>query len=92
MSVAETGLPTFRPYVSPVSFGALAGGETGKHFKPQRRLALHDWHARHGAVFVKLGLWLRPLVYSPAKDMSWGPVLAEATNARSHVGDRKSVV
>ncbi|GLS21961.1 sarcosine oxidase subunit alpha [Labrys miyagiensis] len=86
VSIAETGLPTSRPYVSPVSFGALAGGETGKHFKPQRRLALHDWHARHGAVFVKLGLWLRPLVYSPAKDMSWVPVLAEATNARERVG------
>jgi heterotetrameric sarcosine oxidase gamma subunit len=85
-SIAETGLPTFRPYVSPVSFGALAGGETGKHFKPQRRLALHDWHGRHGAVFVKLGLWLRPLVYSPAKDMSWTPVLAEARAARGAVG------
>lgn len=85
-SVAETGLPTFRPYVSPVSFGALAGGEVGKHFKPQRRLALHNWHARHGAVFVKLGLWLRPLVYSPDKNMSWEPVLAEARNARERVG------
>ncbi|CAM5776936.1 sarcosine oxidase subunit alpha [Labrys miyagiensis] len=85
-SIAETGLPTFRPYVSPVSFGALAGGEIGRHFKPERRLALHDWHARNGAVFVKLGLWLRPLVYSPARDTSWTPVLAEARNVRAGVG------
>ncbi|WP_448950944.1 2Fe-2S iron-sulfur cluster-binding protein [Labrys neptuniae] len=85
-SVAETGLPTFRPYAAPVSFGALAGAETGEHFRPKRRLALHDWHARHGAVFVKLGLWLRPLVYSPARDTSWAPVLAEAKAVRSAVG------
>ena len=85
-SIAAIGLPTFRPYVAPVSFGALAGGETGDHFKPKRRLPLHDWHARHGAVFVKLGLWLRPLVYSPTKDMSWAPVLVEARAARGSVG------
>ena len=85
-SIAETGLPTFRPYAAPVSFGALAGAETGEHFRPKRRLALHDWHSRHGAVFVKLGLWLRPLVYSPSRDTSWAPVLAEAKAVREAVG------
>ena len=57
---------------------AQVHGETGEHFRPKRRLALHDWHSRQGAVFVKLGLWLRPLVYSPSRDTSWAPVLAEA--------------
>jgi heterotetrameric sarcosine oxidase gamma subunit len=47
---------------------------------------LHDWHERNGAVFVKMGLWLRPLVYSAAKDTSWAPVLAEARAVRRSVG------
>ncbi|MDQ0390726.1 2Fe-2S iron-sulfur cluster-binding protein [Labrys monachus] len=85
-SVAAVGLPTFRPYAAPVSFGALAGAETGDHFRPKRRLPLHDWHARRGAVFVRLGLWLRPLVYSAARDTSWAPVLAEARAVRGSAG------
>ena len=85
-TVAEVGLPTFRPHAQPVTWGALAGAEVGAHFKPKRLLPLHDWHRRNGAVFVKIGLWLRPLVYSPSGDTSWGPVLAEARAARSSVG------
>ncbi len=41
---------------------------------------------RSGAVFVKIGLWLRPLVYSPSGDTSWEPVLAEARAVRRSVG------
>ena len=84
--VSTIGLPTFRPYAAPVSFGALAGGETGEQFKPKRRLPLHDWHEHNGAVFVRLGLWLRPLVYSPTGDTSWAPVLEEARAVRRSVG------
>ena len=73
-----------RPYAQPVPLAALAGGETGAHFKPKRRLPLHDWHEAAGASFVSLGLWLRPLVYS--RQGGWGPVLAEARHARSAVG------
>ena len=83
---AAVGLPTLRPYASPVTWGALAGAEVGAHFRPNRRLPLHDWHERNGAVFVKLGLWLRPLVYSATKDTSWRPVLAEARAVRRSVG------
>jgi heterotetrameric sarcosine oxidase gamma subunit len=86
ISVAEVGLPTFRPYASPVTWGALAGSEVGAHFKPRRLLPLHDWHEANGAVFVKIGLWLRPLVYSPGGDTSWGPVLQEARHVRRAVG------
>ncbi len=83
--VSAVGLSKPRPFVTPVSFGALAGAETGAHFKPERRLPLHGWHEAHGAVFVRIGLWLRPLVYSGG-DTSWGPVVAEARAVRSGVG------
>lgn len=85
VAVPEVGLPRHRPYARPVAWGALAGAEVGHHFKPERRLPLHDWHKAHGAVFVRVGNWLRPLVYSGG-DTSWGPVLAEARVVRGAVG------
>jgi len=84
--VASVGLPKFRPYAQSAAWGALAGPDVGQDFKPRRLLPLHDWHAKAGAVFVNIGLWLRPLVYSPRGDTSWGPVLAEARRVRSAVG------
>ncbi|MFY7835041.1 MAG: sarcosine oxidase subunit alpha family protein [Novosphingobium sp.] len=84
--VEEVGISRPRPFVLPVSWGALAGAETGADFKPERRLPLHDWHAANGAVFVRIGLWMRPLVYSPSGDTSWGPVLEEARAVRRSVG------
>jgi methylglutamate dehydrogenase subunit C len=85
-ALAEVGLSKPRPYTQPVSWGALAGPDVGQHFKPQRLLPLHDWHTRNHAVFVKIGLWMRPLVYSATGDTGWGPVLAEARGVRRSVG------
>ncbi len=82
--LAEVGQTKSRPFTQPVPFAALAGAEVREHYKPKRRLALHDWHERAGATFVALGLWLRPLVYS--RPSGWGPVLAEARAVRRAVG------
>jgi sarcosine oxidase subunit alpha len=84
--VSAIGLSKPRPFVTPVAWGTLAGGEVGEHFKPERRLPLHDWHRAQGAVFVRIGLWLRPLVYSSTGDTSWGPVLEEVRAVRRSVG------
>jgi methylglutamate dehydrogenase subunit C len=86
LSVGSVGQSRPRPFVQPVAWGTLAGPHVGEDFKPKRRLPLHDWHAAHGAVFVNVGLWQRPLVYSPAADTSWGPVLEEARAVRESVG------
>jgi heterotetrameric sarcosine oxidase alpha subunit len=83
-TLAEVGALRPRPFAQPVPFAALAGSEVGAHFKPQRRLPLHDWHAAHGASFVSTGLWLRPLVY--AQEGGWEPVLREARAVRQGVG------
>jgi sarcosine oxidase subunit alpha len=85
LPVAAVGVSKPRPFVTPACFGALAGMEVGAHFKPERKLPLHDWHEAHGAVFVRIGLWLRPLVYSGG-DTGWEPVLAEARAVRASVG------
>ncbi len=58
-SIAEVGTTTFRPYYTPVSFGAFAGAFTGHHFQPVRKTPLHDWADELGAVFVETGLWMR---------------------------------
>ena len=84
LQVQAVGQAKPRPYAQPVPLAALAGGETGAHFKPKRRLPLHDWHEAAGASFVSLGLWLRPLVY--ARQGGWDPVLVEARHVRGAVG------
>jgi methylglutamate dehydrogenase subunit C len=82
--IAQVGRPNPRPFTEPVPFAALAGGEVREHFKPKRRLPLHEWHAAAGAAFVATGLWLRPLVYS--REPGWEPVLREARAVRRGVG------
>ncbi len=84
--IERVGVPTYRPYVTPVSFGAIGGSETRRHFKPIRRTALHDWHAKHGAVFMETGAWLRPLYYTRLAETGWGPILREARAVRESVG------
>jgi sarcosine oxidase subunit alpha len=82
--LAELGQLKPRPYVQPLPFAALGGAEVGQHFKPKRRLPLHDWHESAGATFVCAGIWLRPLVYS--KDTGWATVLREARSVRRAAG------
>ncbi len=58
-SIEQVGTTTFRPFYTPVSFGALAGPFSGHHFQPVRKTPLHDWAEEQGAVFVETGLWMR---------------------------------
>ncbi len=58
-SIAQVGTTTFRPFYTPVSFGAFASAHTGHHFQPVRKTPLHQWVEEQGAVFVETGLWMR---------------------------------
>ena len=58
-SIEQVGTTTFRPFYTPVSFGAFAGAFHGHHFQPVRKTPLHDWAEEQGAVFVETGLWMR---------------------------------
>jgi sarcosine oxidase subunit alpha len=81
---SEVGALRARPFAQPVPFAALAGAEVREHYRPRRRLPLHDWHTSAGATFVSAGLWLRPRVYS--RDSGWAAVLDEARAVRKSVG------
>jgi methylglutamate dehydrogenase subunit C len=58
-TMAEVGTTTFRPFYTPVSFGAFAGAHVGHHFQPVRKTPLHEWAEEQGAAFVETGLWMR---------------------------------
>ena len=62
-TIAETGTTMFRPPYTPVAFGALAGGDVGELFDPERYTAMHRWHEEHGAVWENVGQWKRPRYY-----------------------------
>ena len=85
-TVEQVGLPTYRPYVTPVTWGAVAGREVGKHLTPTRRTALHHWHLRHGGVLQETGLWMRPFYYTATGETGWEPILREARAVRRAVG------
>ncbi|MDO1582143.1 sarcosine oxidase subunit alpha family protein [Rhizobium oryzicola] len=71
VSQAQIGTPTYRPFYTPVSFGALAGAAIAEGNRPVRRSPLHGWAARHGAVFVETGLWNRPGWFARSGEKSW---------------------
>lgn len=71
ISPASVGTTTFRPFYTPVSFGALAGPSRDEHAMPVRRSPLHGWAARNGAVFIDSGLWYRPSWFAKPGEKTW---------------------
>ncbi|BBK34028.1 N-methylglutamate dehydrogenase subunit C [Stella humosa] len=86
LPVEAVGMPTYRPYVSPITWGAVAGHHTGRDFAPIRRTMLHDWHARRGAEFMEAGLWLRPAFYPRPGEAVWDAIVREGRAVRTAVG------
>jgi sarcosine oxidase subunit alpha len=86
-SIAEVGTTTFRPFYSPVSFGALAGAYRGHHFQPVRKTPLHGWAEEMGAVFVETGLWYRTQWFPKPGETDWlESVVREVKTVRGRVG------
>ncbi|MGO6814470.1 sarcosine oxidase subunit alpha family protein [Rhizobium leguminosarum] len=87
VSPAEVGTTTFRPFYTPVSFGALTGTSRGKHFQPARKSPLHGWAEKNGAVFVETGLWYRSAWFPRAGETTWREsVDREVLNIRKNAG------
>ena len=84
--IAQVGTTTFRPYYTPVSFGALAGPFVGHHFQPTRKTPLHEWAEGQGAVFVEAGLWMRSSWFPHAGEDWLASASREVLATRAGVG------
>lgn len=85
-TIAAAGTTTFRPPYTPISFGAVAGRECGRHFRPTRLTPIHDWHVEHGAVLSETGAWMRPQYYPRAGESPEQACVREAAHVRVEVG------
>ncbi len=86
-SPAEIGTTTFRPFYTPVSFGAIVGANREKHFQPVRKSPLHGWAEANGAVFVEAGQWYRSAWFPRDGENHWRQSAdREAANVRANVG------
>ena len=85
-TIPEVGTTTFRPPYTPITLGALAGGETGAQVKPRRHTPLHERHEALGAVFAPLALWLRPQAYPRSGETLHASAAREARAVRTAVG------
>ena len=82
----QVGTTTFRPYYTPVSFGAIAGPFVGHHFQPVRKTPLHEWAEEQGAVFVETGSWMRSSWF-PQEGEDWlASASREVLATRERVG------
>jgi methylglutamate dehydrogenase subunit C len=86
-SIPSVGTTTARPPYTPVSIGALAGSHRGKHFRPTRFTAGHDWAQERGATFVEAGQWLRAQWFAAHGESNWQETVSREVRAvRSSVG------
>ncbi len=85
-TMAEVGTTTFRPPYTPISFGSIAGRETGNLFKPVRETALHGWHAARGGDWEPVGDWRRPYRYQQGSEDRDTSIHRECLRVRNTVG------
>lgn len=87
VSCGDIGTTTFRPFYTPVSFGALAGSHIGEDYQPRRRSALHEWAESLDASFVDSGHWDRAAWFPRAGETQWREsVDREVNTVRAAVG------
>lgn len=86
VSPGDLGTTTFRPPYSPVSFGVIAGTDTGTLYDPVRKTPLHAWHEAKNATFEPVGQWLRPRFYPGVSEDMSAAVRRECVAVRTSVG------
>ena len=87
ISPGDVGTTTFRPFYTPVSFGAMAGAHHGRHFQPIRKSPLHGWALKNGATFTESGLWYRSSWFPRSGEKDWlESVNREVLNIRENAG------
>jgi sarcosine oxidase subunit alpha len=82
----DVGTTRFRPPFDPVTFGAIAGRNVGAHFRPQRRLPMHEAHIALGAQMEDYGSWTRPACYPQRGETAAATIRREVLAMRQRVG------
>ncbi|HZF15292.1 MAG TPA: 2Fe-2S iron-sulfur cluster-binding protein [Steroidobacteraceae bacterium] len=85
-SIADTGTTTFRPPFTPVTLGAIAGGRSGRFYRPTRELPTHELQIELAAVFEEFGGWQRPVAYPRPGETTESAIEREVRTVRSTVG------
>ncbi len=80
------GTTTFRPMYTPITHGAMSGGELGDLFDPIRKTSIHEWHVEHGALFENVGQWKRPWYFPRTGESLEMAVARECLAVRRSVG------
>ena len=84
--IPEVGTTVFRPPYTPIAIGALAGRNTGKHFRALRLTPMHQWNLDNGAKMIEAGLYQRPWYYPMKGETLSDSYIREATMVRKTVG------
>ncbi|MFB2550298.1 sarcosine oxidase subunit alpha [Ensifer soli] len=84
--IPKVGLTTFRAPYTPVTFGTLINHSRGDLFDPERRTAIHDWEAAHGAIFEDVGQWKRAWYYPRSGEDMHQAVNRECRTVRAVAG------
>ncbi len=84
--IPNVGHTTFRPPYTPVSLGAIAGGEFGSHLSPVRRTPLHQWHVENRGYMQNSGAWQRAFYYANTGEQVEDAIRRETLHVRSKVG------
>ncbi|MCP4327616.1 MAG: sarcosine oxidase subunit alpha family protein [Alphaproteobacteria bacterium] len=85
-AIPEVGHTTYRPPYTPLTFGAVAGRNSGHLFDPVRKTPMHPWHVANGAVFEDVGQWKRPRYFPRGNETMGEAVRRECAEARESVG------
>jgi sarcosine oxidase subunit alpha len=81
------GTTTYRPAYSPISFGAMAGTDSGDLITPWRRTPITDWFIANGGHLDETGaLFRRPLYIAKPGESSRDSINREALAVRNGVG------
>lgn len=86
LDIPAVGTTTFRPPYTPTALGAVAAGEVGRNFQPERFSPIQDWHEERGAIMVEAGLWMRPRYYPKDGEDIHAAYRREAGVVRKGVG------
>ncbi|MDH3512714.1 MAG: sarcosine oxidase subunit alpha family protein [Gammaproteobacteria bacterium] len=81
------GTTTYRPAYSPMSFGAMAGADSGSLIIPWRRTPITDWFVENGGHLDETGaLFRRPLFIRRPGETATDAINREALAVRNGVG------